>query len=165
MARDSTHRNRGTKTAPRRAPASKRNRGVGARSPRVSAKTSAVIRRGAAKKAAGRRAPSRKVGASKGRAAEARVNRWSQRVTQTSDALDLEKGVFSLNDPKAVARSLKRSAERSTRRKAEPFRSAMSMLVFFVNRAGHNLPARRRKVLEQAKNELRALYHRPRGSA
>ena len=164
MARDSTHRNRGTKTAPRRAPASKRNRGVGARSSRASAKTSAV-RRGAAKKAAGRRAPSRKVGASKSRAAGTRVNRWSQRVTQASDALDLEKGVFSLNDPKAVARSLKRSAERSTRRKAEPFRSAMSMLVFFVNRAGHNLPARRRKVLEQAKDELRALYHRPRGSA
>jgi hypothetical protein len=88
--------------------------------------------------------------------------RWSKHVNETSDALDLQGGVFRKDDPKAIARSLKRSAEHSDRRKAEPFRSAMSMLVFYINRAGHNLSARRRKVLESAKDELRALYHRPR---
>lgn len=88
--------------------------------------------------------------------------RWSQRVTETSDALDLEQGVFALDDPKAIARSLKRSAERSTRRKSEPYRSAMSMLVFYINRAGAGLPAARRRKLEAAKDELRALFGRPR---
>jgi uncharacterized protein DUF3175 len=81
-------------------------------------------------------------------------------VTDTSDALDLERGVFSLKDPRAIARSLKRSAERSRRRKAEPFRSAMSMLNFYINRAGRNLPERRRSRLERAKDELRRLYQR-----
>jgi hypothetical protein len=93
-----------------------------------------------------------------------RGRRWSSRVTATSNALDLEQGVFMKADPRAVARSLKRSADRSTRRKADPFRSAMSMLTFFVNRAGRNLPSSRRRVLERAKDELRALYgRRPRG--
>ncbi|HEY1233385.1 MAG TPA: DUF3175 domain-containing protein [Candidatus Binatia bacterium] len=86
--------------------------------------------------------------------------RWSQRVTDTSDALNLDKGVFSLNDPRAIARSLKRSAERSRRRKAEPFRSAMSMLNFYINRAGRKLTQSRRARLERAKEELRRLYHR-----
>lgn len=89
-------------------------------------------------------------------------NRWSQHVTQTSDALDLESGVFSLQDPKEIALSLKRSADRSKRRKAEPFRSAMSMLNFYINRAGRHLTPERRACLEQAKDELRALYGRPR---
>jgi hypothetical protein len=89
-----------------------------------------------------------------------KTKRWSQRVTDTSDALDLERGVFSLNDPRAIARSLKRSAERSRRRKAEPFRSAMSMLNFYINRAGRNLPESRRSRLERAKDELRRLYQR-----
>ncbi len=88
--------------------------------------------------------------------------RWSQRVTETSKALDLERGVFSWDDPRKVARSLKRSAESSARRKASPFASAMSMLNFYVNRAGKNLPASRRRVLEKAKDELRALYGKPR---
>ena len=88
--------------------------------------------------------------------------RWSLRVTETSDALDLRSGVFELDDPVAIARSLKRSAERSRRRKAEPFRSAMSMLTFYINRAGKQLPARRRRKLEAAKDELRELFHRPR---
>jgi uncharacterized protein DUF3175 len=88
--------------------------------------------------------------------------RWSQHVTETSDALDLEPGVFSLEDPGAVARSLKRSAERSRRRKADPFRSAMSMLTFYMNRAGKNLPRKQRQVLERAKDELRELFQRPR---
>jgi Protein of unknown function (DUF3175) len=87
---------------------------------------------------------------------------WSQRVTQTSNALDLEKGVFSQKSPRAIAASLKRSAERSDRRKSEPFRSAMSMLVFYVNRAGKKLPVTRRRKLEQAKVELRRLYGKER---
>ncbi len=88
--------------------------------------------------------------------------RWSQRVTETSNALDLEPGVFTLDDPREIARSLKRSADASLRRKADPFRSAMSMLVFYINRAGRNLPAARLKTLEQAKDELREIYGRPR---
>jgi len=88
--------------------------------------------------------------------------RWSQRVTERSNALDLEEGVFGLEDPRAIARSLKRSAERSRRRKSSPFRSAMSMLVFYINRAGRNLPRARRVRLERAKNELRALFGRAR---
>lgn len=83
-------------------------------------------------------------------------------MTGGSNALDLEAGVFALDDPRRIARSLKRSAEASDRRKAPPFRSAMSMLAFYINRAGSNLPAARRKLLEQAKDELRALYGRPR---
>ena len=88
--------------------------------------------------------------------------RWSQRVTETSSALDLEQGVFTLDDPRAIARSLKRSADASRRRKSDPFRSAMSMLTFYINRAGDSLPRRRREVLGAAKDELRALYGRPR---
>jgi hypothetical protein len=80
---------------------------------------------------------------------------WSQRITETSNALDLEPGVFALNDPRDIARSLKRSAERSRRRKAPPFRSAMSMLTFYINRAGRHLPAAQRARLEAAKDELR----------
>ena len=85
---------------------------------------------------------------------------WSGRVTRESDALDLEGGVFSLKDPKRIAASLKRSAERSSRRKAEPYRSALSMLVFYINRAGKNLPASRRRTLERAKGELRRQFGR-----
>jgi hypothetical protein len=89
-----------------------------------------------------------------------RRKRWSARVTRTSHALDLEAGVFALDDARAIARSLKRSAERSRRRKADPYRSAMSMLTFYVNRAGKRLPARRRRLLEEAKAELRDLFDR-----
>jgi hypothetical protein len=94
----------------------------------------------------------------------AKPKRWSRHVTQTSHALDLDEGVFTLDDPRAIARSLKRSADDSRQRKSGPFRSAMSMLTFHINRAGDNLPARRRAKLEQAKDELRALYGRPRKS-
>ena len=87
-------------------------------------------------------------------------NRWSGRVTRESNALDLEEGVFTWKDPRRIARSLKRSAEASTRRKAPPFRSAMSMLVFYINRAGRNLDEEQRAILEQAKTELRRLYGR-----
>jgi hypothetical protein len=86
--------------------------------------------------------------------------RWSRRVTETSDALDLDKGVFSLDSPRRIALSLKRSAEHSRRRKADPFRSAMSMLNFYINRAGRKLPKTRRARLEAAKGELRRLYHK-----
>jgi hypothetical protein len=85
---------------------------------------------------------------------------WSRQVTQTSNALDLEPGVFTWNDPRRIALSLSRSAEASKRRKADPFRSAMSMLVFYINRAGRKLDRRQRQVLEQAKQELRILYHK-----
>jgi len=87
--------------------------------------------------------------------------RWSQHVTETSNALALEPGVFRLKDPREVAMSLRRSAESSTNRKAPPFLSAMSMLVFYVNRAGKSLGPADREVLERAKDELRALYGRP----
>jgi hypothetical protein len=86
--------------------------------------------------------------------------KWSAEVTEHSDALDLEKDVFKSNDPKKIARSLKRSAEQSQRRKTEPFRSAMSMLTFYINRAGDNLSATERNTLEEAKSELRGLFGR-----
>jgi hypothetical protein len=86
--------------------------------------------------------------------------RWSDRVTRESHALDLEEGVFTWNDPKRIAASLKRSADSSSRRKSPPFRSAMSMLVFYINRAGKNLDQDRLRILEQAKEELRRLYGR-----
>jgi len=91
----------------------------------------------------------------------ASTRKWSQRVTETSDALDLQPDVFKLKDPKQIARSLKRSAEHSDRRKSDPYRSAMSMLTFYINRAGHNLAAGQRRRLEDAKDEFRALFHRP----
>lgn len=87
--------------------------------------------------------------------------RWSQKVTQASDALDLEAGVFTLEDPRAIAASLKRSAEASQRRKSDPFRSAMSMLTFYINRAGHHLTEAQRERLESAKDELRELFGKP----
>jgi hypothetical protein len=90
----------------------------------------------------------------------ATTHRWSGRVTRESDALDLEEGVFTLDDPKQIAASLKRSADNSRRRKSPPFRSAMSMLVFYINRAGKNLDQDRLRILEQAKEELRRLYGR-----
>jgi hypothetical protein len=90
---------------------------------------------------------------------------WTRRVTATSNALDLEPGVFTWNDPRRIAASLKRSAEASQRRKSTPFASAMAMLNFYINRAGRNLRPERRQVLEQAKQELRRLFGRPLHSA
>lgn len=86
--------------------------------------------------------------------------KWSGHVTRESNALDLEEGVFTWRDPRRIAESLSRSAEASTRRKSPPFRSAMSMLVFYINRAGRNLDASQRAVLQRAKAELRRLYGR-----
>ncbi|HKW83231.1 MAG TPA: DUF3175 domain-containing protein [Burkholderiaceae bacterium] len=87
---------------------------------------------------------------------------WSREVTQHSDALDLEKGVFTHGSAKKIALSLKNSAQHSTRRKAGPFQSAMSMLNFYLNRAGPNVSGAQRRRLENAKDELRALYDKPR---
>ena len=86
--------------------------------------------------------------------------KWSQEVTGHSNALDLERDVFTKKDPHAIALSLKRSAEHSHRRKSSPFRSAMSMLTFYINRAGKDLDPKQKRVLEHAKDELRALYHK-----
>ena len=105
----------------------------------------------AKRKAAGKRRKSKK----------RKSRKWSGRVTRESDALDLKKGVFTLNDPKKIAVSLKRSAERSHRRKADPYRSALSMLIFYINRAGKNLPKSRKHKLEAAKGELKKLFHKP----
>ncbi len=88
------------------------------------------------------------------------TNRWSGRVTRESHALELEDGVFRCKDPARIARSLQKSAEASTDRKTTPFRSAMSMLVFYINRAGSRLDDEQREILEQAKTELRKLYGR-----
>jgi hypothetical protein len=106
-------------------------------------------RRTTARRTTSRRSKTRRAG-----------SRWSARVTRESDALDLDKGVFKLRDPKKIARSLKRSAERSRRRKTDPYRSALSMLTFYINRAGKNLPASRKKLLQRAKGELREQFGR-----
>lgn len=90
----------------------------------------------------------------------ASTHRWSARVARESDALTLQPGVFTQRSPKRIAQSLKASAERSHRRKSEPFRSAMSMLNFFINRMGSQLSPTRRKALDKAKDELRGLYGR-----
>ncbi len=91
----------------------------------------------------------------------ARKEYWSARVTQTSDALDIPGGTFAKDDPAVIARELERDAEHSTRRKSSPYRSAMSMLTFYINRAGKNLPAARKKILEDAKRVLREEFGPP----
>jgi hypothetical protein len=101
-----------------------------------------------------RKASSRKANAGKA------TSRWSARVTQTSNALDLRRRVFTLDDPKRIAASLKRSAERSKRRKSNPYRSALSMLTLYINRAGKNLSASRRRTLRRAKDELKKQFKR-----
>jgi hypothetical protein len=88
------------------------------------------------------------------------TRRWSAGVTKHSDALDLRQGVFTWKDPKRIAASLKRSAETSRRKKADSYRSALSMLTFYINRAGNNLSAERRRVLMRAKDELRKQFGR-----
>ena len=95
-----------------------------------------------------------------GRKRTVRKRKWSAHVTQHSNALDLPQGVFRKDDPGAIARALKRSAERSNRRKSSPFRSALSMLTFYINRGGKGLSAKRRGILEAAKDRLRELYAR-----
>jgi hypothetical protein len=115
--------------------------------------------RSATRRKAQRQRPRRK-GTSRRRTQRNGTRYWSARVTRESNALDLEGGVFTWNDPKRIAASLKRSAQQSRRRKADPYRSALSMLVFYINRAGRNLPASRRRTLERAKSELRHQFGR-----
>ncbi|HML17327.1 MAG TPA: DUF3175 domain-containing protein [Bryobacteraceae bacterium] len=98
------------------------------------------------------------MGAKQTRKPSSRKARWSAQVTETSDALDLEPGIFTSTSAKRIATSLKRSAENSTRRKGSPLQSAMSMLNFYENRAGRNLTQKQRHVLDQAKIELRRLF-------
>lgn len=86
------------------------------------------------------------------------TKKWSDEVTKHSNALDLKEGVFTLKDPKKIAKSLKDSALKSKRRKGTPFQSAMSMLNFYINRAGKNLDSKQKEVLEKAKEELRILF-------
>jgi hypothetical protein len=114
--------------------------------------------RKSARKTASRKAGSARRGAPAKR--KASPKRWSQKVTQESDALDLKRGVFTLHDPKRIAASLKRSAERSSRRKTGAYRSALSMLTFYVNRAGKTLPKTQRARLERAKVELKRQFGR-----
>jgi hypothetical protein len=123
---------------------------------RIMARKAAASKRraGSARKSNIRR---RKPGSSR-RTATASRRRWSHGVTEHSDALTLEGGVFTSKDPRRIAASLKRSAERSNRRKSDPFRSALSMLTFYINRAGKNLPPARKKILMQAKAELRKQF-------
>jgi hypothetical protein len=111
-------------------------------------KTAAKTRHKTARKTAHRKTAHRKTG-----------RKWSARVAETSDALDLKDRLFT-QKPAAIAQSLKRSAERSHRRKSSPYRSAMSMLTFYINRAGKNLSAARRKKLERATDELRKAFDR-----
>ena len=115
-----------------------------------------TARRGPPKKAARKMSPARR----KSSAKKTSPKRWSQRVAQESNALDLEQGVFTLRDPKQIAASLKRSAERSSRRKAGAYRSALSMLVFYINRAGKTLPKTQRDRLERTKSELKRQFGR-----
>lgn len=107
-----------------------------------------------------RTSANRKAAATRKRAGKSSSRRWSGRVTRESDALDLKRGVFTGRDPKRIAASLKRSAERSRRRKSDPYRSALSMLTFYINRAGKNLSPTRRKILQHAKLELRRQFGR-----
>jgi hypothetical protein len=120
-------------------------------------------RRKTARKTSAARKSARKTAskmAAKRPARKASPKRWSQRVTQESDALDLKRGVFMLTDPKKIAASLKRSAEHSSRRKAGAYRSALSMLTFYINRAGKTLPKTQRDRLQRAKTELKRQFGR-----
>ena len=123
---------------------------------KASRKTSTAHKAAAARTRAGRKTRAGRGGPATRRAPK----RWSQRVTRESDALDLEQGVFKQTSAKKIAASLKRSAEHSSRRKSGAYRSALSMLTFYLNRAGKNLPAARRRILQRAKGELRKAFGR-----
>jgi hypothetical protein len=123
------------------------------KTPRRSKRQGSSQRRSASKKRTRATSPAKKRKTSSSR-------RWSHHVMETSDALDLEPSVFSRGTARQIALSLKRSAERSRRRKSAPFRSAMSMLTFYINRGGKNLSPARLRVLNQAKDELRDVFDR-----
>jgi hypothetical protein len=152
-----TRKSASRKTLARRSPANK-----------TSARKPAAKRTRATHKTSTRRTPERKASAHKTTAKpsarktapRASPKRWSQRATQESDALDLRHGVFKLSSAKKIASSLKRSAEQSSRRKSGAYRSALSMLTFYINRAGKNLPKTERDRLERAKAELKQQFGR-----
>ncbi len=123
-------------------------------------RTSATPRKRSPRKATPRRKVRSASRTTSRKTAQGTSSRWSQRVTQESDALDLKGGVFKLRSAKAIAASLKRSAERSSRRKTGAYRSALSMLTFYINRAGRNLPKTERERLERAKAELKRQFGR-----
>ena len=135
---------------------------------RTSASAKATSRKSASGKTAAQKTAARKTTGTTSRSAKTSARgkdakrggakRWSQRVTDTSDALDLKQGVFKLSDPKKIAASLKRSAETSDRRKTGAYRSALSMLTFYINRAGKNLPKTQRDRLQRAKDELKRQF-------
>lgn len=112
------------------------------------------------KKPASKKAISKKLVSKKKAVKKSSPKKWSKKITETSNAMDLEKDVFKSKEPKAIAESVKRSAEKSKRKKAGPFQSAMSMINFYENRAGKNLEADQKKILDEAKEELRKLYGR-----
>lgn len=149
-----------TRQMTRRSPARSKTPGrraakAAATRPRKSSSNKSPSSKSPSKKASAKR-PAKSAKAARSTTAR----RWSQRVTETSDALDLKHGVFTLKDPKRIAASLKRSAEQSTRRKTGAFRSALSMLMFYINRAGRTLPQAQRTRLERAKDELRRQFGR-----
>lgn len=111
--------------------------------------------------AAARHSPGHKTRVKTARGSRSKTRYWSAEVTAHSDALDLDPGVFKRGDARSIARSLKRSADQSRRRKSSPFQSAMSMLTFYINRAGKGLSAAQRSRLQAAKSQLRSLYGRP----
>jgi hypothetical protein len=117
-------------------------------------------RRKPAKRKTAGKTTARKTGVARKKTTKAPAKRWSQRVTRESDALDLKQGVFTLTDPKKIAASLKRSAEHSARRKSGAYRSALSMLTFYINRAGKTLPKTQRDRLQRAKTELKHQFGR-----
>ena len=129
---------------------------------KISRKTNRTSARrpGSAQKRTSANKSAAKSSAAKSSATKSPPRRWSQRVTQESDALDLKHGVFKLTDPKKIAASLKRSAERSSRRKTSAYRSALSMLTFYINRAGKKLPKPQRERLQRAKTELKYQFGR-----
>jgi hypothetical protein len=127
---------------------------------RKTARSRKAATRKTARKNAAKMSPRKVTERSKSAAPKASAKRWSQRVTQESDALDLKRGVFTLRDPKQIAASLKRSAEGSSRRKAGAYRSALSMLTFYINRAGKTLPKAQRDRLQRAKAELKHQFGR-----
>ncbi|MEP6684674.1 MAG: DUF3175 domain-containing protein [Parafilimonas sp.] len=122
-----------------------------------------MVKKSAVKKKAAKKSVPKKAAAkssTKKAAKKSSPKKWSKKVTQTSDAMDLERDIFKSKDPKKIAESVKRSAEKSKRKKTGPFQSAMSMINFYENRAGDNLSAAQKKVLGKSKNELRKLFGR-----
>lgn len=111
-----------------------------------------------AKRAATKSSTRRKLAAKSAATTRSPAKKWSQSVTRNSNAMTLDRDVFTLDDPTKIAASLKASAERSRRRKSDPYRSAMSMLTFYINRAGRQLPADRKRILERTKDELRKAF-------